>query len=208
MTIASEALAKRVRPLLARRQGIVEKRMFGGTAFMRITWPCKDGFVNLQFSGGASSGQSVNNFVRWMRDDGMPDEYMETLDFKILRYGTVTKEMLDRIVPPVASFLMQRTKQQLFEGAIERRVLLFPVATPGDILTNPHLEARGFFQSVEHPELDVPLTMPGPFVRASATPVTLRQFAPKLGQHNAQIYGSELGIAAADLVRLREAGAI
>ena len=34
MTIASEALAKRVRPLLARRQGIVEKRMFGGTAFM------------------------------------------------------------------------------------------------------------------------------------------------------------------------------
>ena len=34
MTIASDALAKRIRPLLARRQGIVEKKMFGGTGFM------------------------------------------------------------------------------------------------------------------------------------------------------------------------------
>jgi TfoX/Sxy family transcriptional regulator of competence genes len=34
MTVASDALAKRIRPLLARRQGIVEKKMFGGTGFM------------------------------------------------------------------------------------------------------------------------------------------------------------------------------
>jgi TfoX/Sxy family transcriptional regulator of competence genes len=34
MTIASEALAKRIRPLLARRQGIIEKKMFGGICFM------------------------------------------------------------------------------------------------------------------------------------------------------------------------------
>jgi hypothetical protein len=34
VTVASDALAKRIRPLLARKPGIVEKKMFGGTGFM------------------------------------------------------------------------------------------------------------------------------------------------------------------------------
>jgi len=188
------------------RQG--SYRQTGNAAFMRITWPCKDGFVNFQFSGGASSGQSVNNFVRWMADEGMGDAYMEGLDFKALGYGTVTKEMLDRIVPPVANFLMQHTKQELFAGAMERRVLLFPVASLQDIRENPQLEARKFFEEVRHPEIDVPLTMPGPFVRASATPLTSRNFAPHIGQHNAEVYVDELNLPRADLVRLRAAGVI
>ena len=188
------------------RQG--SYRQTGKGQFMRITWPCKDGFVNFQFSGGASSGQSVNNFVRWMAEEGMSDAYMESLDFKSLGYGTVSKEMLDRIVPPVSNFLMQRTKEELFDGAIKRRVLLFPVATFGDILANPQLEARGFFQTVMHPGADQPLTTLGPFVRASATPLESGHPAPRLGQHNEEVYVQELGLARADLDRLRQAGAI
>jgi crotonobetainyl-CoA:carnitine CoA-transferase CaiB-like acyl-CoA transferase len=187
------------------RQG--SYRQTGKGQFMRITWPCKDGFVNFQFSGGASSGQSVNNFVRWMADEGMGDSYMESLDFKSLGYGTVSKEMLDRIVPPVSSFLMQRTKQELFEGAIKRRVLLFPVATFGDILANPQLEARKFFQTVEHPGIATPLTTLGPFVRASATPLESNA-APCLGEHNEEVYIRELGLARADFDRLHQAGVI
>jgi len=188
------------------RQG--SYRQTGKGQFMRITWPCKDGFVNFQFSGGASSGQSVNNFVRWMADEGMGDAYMEGLDFKTLGYGTISKEMLDRIVPPVGKFLMLRTKQELFEGAIKRRVLLFPVATFGDILANPQLEARSFFRAVKHPEIDVPLTTLGPFVRASATPLEPGRMGPRIGEHNAQIYLQELGLPQADFVRLREAGVV
>jgi crotonobetainyl-CoA:carnitine CoA-transferase CaiB-like acyl-CoA transferase len=188
------------------RQG--SYRQTGNDQFMRITWPCKDGFVNFQFSGGASSGRSVNHFVRWMADEGMGDAYMESLDFKALGYGTVTREMLDRIVPPVAAFLMKRTKQELFAGAVERRVLLFPVATLRDILANPQLEARRFFQTVEFPGTGEPLTLPGPFVRASATPLAAGRLAPRLGQHNTEIYLQELGLARADYIRLREAGVI
>jgi crotonobetainyl-CoA:carnitine CoA-transferase CaiB-like acyl-CoA transferase len=187
------------------RQG--SYRQTGKGQFMRITWPCKDGFVNFQFSGGASSGQSVNNFVRWMADEGMGDAYMESLDFKALGYGTISKEMLDRIVGPVSNFLMLRTKQELFEGAIARRVLLFPVATFGDILANPQLEARSFFQTVERPGMAAPLTALGPFVRASATPLESNA-APRLGGHNEEIYVQELGLARADIERLHAAGVI
>lgn len=188
------------------RQG--SYRQMGATTYMRITWPCQDGFVNFQFSGGASAGQSVNNFVRWMAEEGMGDAYLESLDFPALGYGTVTQEMLDRVVPPVERFMMRHTKQALFEGAVARRILLFPVATPRDILESPQLQARQYFQEIIHPELGTALTFLGPFVQASATPLRWRRFPPKLGEHNTEIYGDELGLAHEDLARLREAGAI
>ena len=188
------------------RQG--SYRQTGAGTFMRITWPCKDGFVNFQFSGGASSGQSVNNFVRWMADEGMADEYLLSLDFKNLGYGTVTMEMMDKIVPPVSRFLRERTKQELFAGAIERRILLFPVATLGDILEDPQLDARGFFRTLDSPDFPAPVTMLGPFARASAAPIKALGAAPKLGEHNGDIYERELGLSHAEVVRLVGAGVL
>ena len=141
-SLANSLAAYAIEGAVIVRQG--SYRQTGADTFMRITWPCKDGFVNFQFSGGASSGQSVNNFVRWMADEGMPDEYLQSLDFKAMGYGMVTNAILDKVVPPVSRFLLARTKQQLFTGAIERRILLFPVSTLGDILEDPQLDARGF----------------------------------------------------------------
>lgn len=190
-----------------KRQG--SYRQTGAATFMRITWPCQDGFVNFQFSGGSGAGRGVNNFVRWMSEEGMGDAYLESLDFTQLGYGTITPEMLQRVVPPIERFLMSHTKQELFEGAVARRILLFPVSTLRDILDNPQLQARDYFQRTTHPELNTPVTVLGPFVRSSATPLQpLRRFPPKIGQHNTDVYEEELGLSHADLVRLREAGAI
>jgi hypothetical protein len=175
---------------------------------MRITWPCKDGFVNFQFSGGAASGRGVNNLVRWMAEEGMGDAYLESLDFTQLGYGTITRDMLERSVPPVERFMMQHTKQELFDGAIARRILLFPVATPRDILHNPQLQARQYFQEVHQAELGTTLTMLGPFVRASAAPLRLRRLPPRIGEHNSEVYTQELGVPHSDLARLREAGVV
>lgn len=188
------------------RQG--SYRQTSATTYMRITWPCKDGFVNFQFSGGAAAGRGVNNLARWMAEEGMGDAYLESLDFTKLGYGTITKDMLERTVPAIERFLMSHTKQELFDGAIARRILLFPVATPRDIVHNPQLQARHYFQQVPHPELGTTLTMLGPFVRASATPLLQRRLPPRLGEHNAEVYGHELGLPPEDLARLREAGVV
>jgi hypothetical protein len=188
------------------RQG--SYRQTGATTYMRITWPCQDGFVNFQFSGGAAAGRGVNNLARWMAEEGMGDAYLASLDFTQLGYGTITREMLDRTVPPIERFMMSHTKQELFDGAITRRILLFPVATPSDILHNPQLQARQYFQQVPHPELGTTLTMLGPFVRSSALPLRQRRFAPRLGEHNVEVYMQELGLLPGDFARLREAGVV
>lgn len=188
------------------RQG--SYRQTGADAFMRITWPCKDGFVNFQFSGGASSGQSVNNFIRWMADEGVRDEYMLSLDFKTMGYGAINKSTMDRIVPPVSRFIRERTKQQLWDAAIERRILLFPVSTLADIRANPQLEARAFFRTVHAPDFGSDLTFLGPFARAGETPLKGGGIAPRVGQHNAEIYMNELGLSPSDLAGLTGAGVI
>jgi crotonobetainyl-CoA:carnitine CoA-transferase CaiB-like acyl-CoA transferase len=188
------------------RQG--SYRQTGSDTYMRLTWPCKDGYVNFQFSGGAGSGRGVNNLVQWMSESGHGDTYLESLDFTQLGYGTLDSAMLERVVPPIENFIASLTKDELFKGAVDRRILLFPVATPQDIVENPQLAARSYFQEVTHPDLGTPVTFLGPPVGASETPVTYRRFPPKLGEHNAEIYGEELGLQTDELARLREANTI
>jgi crotonobetainyl-CoA:carnitine CoA-transferase CaiB-like acyl-CoA transferase len=205
-TLASAPQLFAIENTVIRRQG--SYRQTGDTTFMRITWPCKDGFVNCQLSGGAGAGRSVNNLIQWMEEEGLGDPAISGLDWTTLGYGMINKALLDRVVPPVERFLMSHTKAELFEGAVKRRILLFPVATTKDILQNGQLQARGYFRQVFDPNLASTVTYPGPFVRASATPLQFRRLAPKIGQHNREIYGDDLGLTREDLVRLREAGVI
>jgi crotonobetainyl-CoA:carnitine CoA-transferase CaiB-like acyl-CoA transferase len=143
-----------------------------------------------------------------MAEEGLGDAYLESLDFTKMGYGDITREVLARIVPPMERFMLSHTKQELFEGAIARRILLFPVATPHDIRHNPQLQARQYFQEVPYPELGTTLTMLGPFVRASATPLRQRRLPPRIGEHNVEVYTPELGVQPGDLDRLREAGIV
>jgi crotonobetainyl-CoA:carnitine CoA-transferase CaiB-like acyl-CoA transferase len=205
-TLASAPQLFAIEKTVIRRQG--SYRQTGDTTFMRITWPCKDGFVNFQLSGGAGAGRSVNNLIQWMEEEGLGDSSLLGLDWTTLGYGMITKELLERVVPPVERFLLSHTKAELFEGAVKRRILLFPVATAGDIMKNTQLQARGYFRQVAHPDLATTITYPGPFVRAGATPIELRRLAPKVGEHNTEIYLDDLGLTREELVRLREAGAI
>ena len=188
------------------RQGAY--RQTGSATYMRLTWPCKDGYVNFQFSGGGGAGRGVNSMVQWMAEKGMRDEYLESVDFTQLGYGAITPEMLERMVPPIENFILSLTKQELFEGAVQRRILLFPVATPKDIVANPQLAARQYFQEVKHPDLDEPVTFLGPFIGSSAAPLQMRRLPPKVGEHNMEIYRDELGLSNEELRRLRETSVI
>ena len=189
-----------------KRQG--SYRQTGKDSFMRITWECQDGYVNFQLSGGQGAGSGVNNLVKWMAEEGVGDAYLESLDFTTLGYGTITSEMLERVVPPVERFLHSHTKQELFEGAVARRILMFPVATPHDIVNDTQLAARNYFQTVTLPDHGQDATFLGPIIRSSEQPIRIRLLPPKVGQHNHEIFVDELGLAPQALSQLRRLGVI
>jgi CoA:oxalate CoA-transferase len=81
------------------------------------------------------------------------------------------------------------------------------VYTPERVVNSAQIVHRGFMLEVEHPVAGK-LKYPSVPYKLSETPVTLRQAAPLLGQHNEEVFVGSLGYKRTDLVRFKNAGII
>ena len=82
-----------------------------------------------------------------------------------------------------------------------------PLLDDLEILQDPHMIERGFYQELPHEEVGT-LKYHGPGWSMSNTPNKLRQAAPLLGEHNEYVYKEILGFTDADYKRLEEEGHI
>lgn len=82
-----------------------------------------------------------------------------------------------------------------------------PVLDAKDLLAEPHLHARGFFETVPHPVAGAHPEI-APFAQFSKTPLHIRMPAPCLGQHNDYVLGELLGISGEEMAHLKEKGVI
>ncbi|MBY8856803.1 CoA transferase [Nocardia sp. CA2R105] len=77
-----------------------------------------------------------------------------------------------------------------------------------DLLDDPHLVARGFWEEVEHPVVGRFRTTGMPFRMQSVDGPWMRTAAPLLGQHNSEILGEILGLTPEELRALTQTGVI
>ena len=103
--------------------------------------------------------------------------------------------------------LAQWDRLPLFVASGERRLVFGMAQDAGDMVACPHLDARGFYHQVDHPVAGT-ATYPGMAAALSERPQRAPSPAPLLGQHNAEIYGGELGYGSDELAALRYAGVI
>ncbi len=78
------------------------------------------------------------------------------------------------------------------------------VLGPDDLLTDPHLSARGLFEPHTHPTEGDIINIGIP-TRFSATPGSVRRLAPRLGEHSDEIL-AELGFDERERQRLYDDG--
>ncbi|MGI8424656.1 MAG: CaiB/BaiF CoA transferase family protein, partial [Chloroflexota bacterium] len=78
--------------------------------------------------------------------------------------------------------------------------------TYDDVLTDPHLQERGFFHDLPHTTAGTVRALGSP-VRLSRTPVQLKHAGPLLGEHTAEI-ALDLGYSHAEVAALANEGVI
>ncbi len=173
-------------------------------ARMRALYPCRDGHINFILYGGEAGKRSNEAMVEWMAEQGAAPEWLKQKDWGAFNIATSTQEEIDAIEGPFGAFLAQRTKAEFAEESVKRSILGYPVNHARDVREDPQLAARAFWQSVEHPELGTTINYPGAFAKFSRTPLSLRRRAPRIGEHNEQVYVDELGLSRAEFERLKQ----
>lgn len=177
-------------------------------AKMRVFWPCKDGYLNFIIYGGEAGRRTNQALVQWMDNMHVAPEFLKKKQWDAFNIAEVTQEEIDRIEEPIAHFFAQLTKREFFEGVTQRSMLGYPVSTAAEICADPQLEARDFWQQIDHPELGRSLLYPGGFARFSEVSCGIRRRAPLIGEHNEEVYGSELGMGKAEIGALKDEGVI
>jgi crotonobetainyl-CoA:carnitine CoA-transferase CaiB-like acyl-CoA transferase len=79
------------------------------------------------------------------------------------------------------------------------------VNTLEQLTTDPHLQATGFWQFVDHPT-EGKLRMPSFPVNFGSTPASIRKHAPRLGEHTEEVL-REAGLSAETIASLTQSGA-
>jgi crotonobetainyl-CoA:carnitine CoA-transferase CaiB-like acyl-CoA transferase len=102
--------------------------------------------------------------------------------------------------------LMTRSAAEWLERLAAEGVPCAPVLTRSEVIQHPQVRENGIVVEAEHP-IAGRLHQARPAAQFSATPATIRQGAPDLGEHTEEIL-AELGYSSAEMVALRAEGAI
>jgi crotonobetainyl-CoA:carnitine CoA-transferase CaiB-like acyl-CoA transferase len=100
------------------------------------------------------------------------------------------------------------TIAELMEGAQLRRIPYAMVRPLEALVEDPQLNARGFFTTVDHPELGKSFRYPGGPFFFTTTPWRISRRPPLLGEHNQEVYRDELGLSEQQVRELERTGVI
>ena len=102
------------------------------------------------------------------------------------RDATTRWEHRDALNDIVTAWTRTRTKHEVMAELGKAGVPCGAVLDTGEVLDDPHLNAVGFWQEVDHPT-EGRLRMTRFPVTFSKTPADVRRLHPRLGEHTAEI---------------------
>jgi crotonobetainyl-CoA:carnitine CoA-transferase CaiB-like acyl-CoA transferase len=177
-----------------------------GSRFRNL-WACADGFVSFAIQGGPIGRHTGRMLTEWMGERGTIPAVVAAIDWDRFDNSTLSQAQVDELEAAIAPFLRSLTKAEFFDEVVKRKMLGYPVGDASDTLADPQLAARDFWQSFSPAEGVPPLPFPGGFALFDGERPALRRRAPRVGEHNAEIY-REIGVEPDELARLRAAGVL
>ena len=158
-----------------------------------LVFDCSDGYVVL-----SPNGPTLAVVVPWCVEEGLvPESWIDGEDwptyyFRLLQ-GQPVAYGLEEVLDAITKYVAKYTKNQLLERGLREGATLAPVSDMEDLAGFHHLEERGYWLSAPLPNGKASRT-PGLVARMSETPMTVRSWAPALGEHSQQVLSSMLGL--------------
>lgn len=156
-----------------------------GDIFIQLLWPCKDGHVSVTFLFGTAIGVATDRLMQVVLERGFCDQATRDRDWiaygEELLGGTEPVEEYERIKRCVGDFCMAHTKAELLELAVERNLLIAPVNMVDDVVGLDQFTVRDYWDDIDG------VRFPGPFAKATGTPLRRLPAAPALGADTARI---------------------
>jgi crotonobetainyl-CoA:carnitine CoA-transferase CaiB-like acyl-CoA transferase len=180
-----------------------------GTRRQRLMWHVKDGLVQMHLRTG-SEGRFSNKLFAWMRRQGAVPPGVAEWDWaelpKLVESGEVSEEQIDEARAAIAACFARLTKREIMELAIAEGIPMAPALTVGEVREDAHFNARNCFETFE--ENGRSRTLPGRLALTSIPSHVVTRPAPRLGEHNEEVYGALLGLAPSNIAELRQGGII
>jgi crotonobetainyl-CoA:carnitine CoA-transferase CaiB-like acyl-CoA transferase len=107
----------------------------------------------------------------------------------------------------VTAWTSRLPKAEVFAATRRHRIPCAPVRTAPEVMNDPHMHARGMLERIDHPELGN-IVVPTTPLRLHGADKVATIPSPTIGQHNDEIFRDWLGLTAAELSDLRQAGVI
>ena len=138
----------------------------------------------------------------------MAPKWFMDIDWSKFTVTDIDQEAVDRLEAPIASFFSTLTKREFLAGAMKRKLLGYPVATVQDIYGDEQLRARQFWHKANDPDSGVALKHPGGFAIFNGERLQIRHLAPRIGEHNREVYENDLGLSRHEIAALQVEGVI
>jgi crotonobetainyl-CoA:carnitine CoA-transferase CaiB-like acyl-CoA transferase len=153
----------------------------GAQGMANGVYPCQDGYIEFAIAGLRLDRLSdMLGNPEWLQD---PKWYEPGASLK--------PELVEEFNGYFYAWLFERTKREVFAEARRAKVLCGPLYTVAEMYEDEHFRDRGFWQTVEHPELGT-FDIPGRPIILPECPWELRRPAPLLGEHTREVL-AELG---------------
>jgi benzylsuccinate CoA-transferase BbsE subunit len=168
---------------------------------VRIQLATQDGgWINVTRSGSNLSPARLARLAQWMDEHGLAQDLLD----EKYRDLEVVQQSASHTTEVLANFFANMSQEEIWHGGQERDFPWGAVRSMDEIVGDPHLDDRGFFVEVEHPELDRSFTYPGPAAIYNGSPWRISRRAPLVGEHNEEILCGELGVKREELTLLAQ----
>jgi len=160
-------------------------------------YPTSDGFFVCIVAG------SDANFSRLCAAMGRPDLAHDP------RFATLAERAArgDEINGIVGEWTSGRTAEEITARCVEHDVPIGTAYSAADIFADPHMRARGDLVSVDDPVIG-PVRQQAPFPRLTKHPTPVPTGAPRLGEHNHEVWCDLVGLTDDELADLTARGVV